>query len=329
MDAIKNLITQNIFVAIALLVVGFFFLIKGADVFVEGSSNVAKRLRIPSIIIGMTIVAMGTSLPETAVSITASATNNNELAVGNAIGSNIFNLMVVIGCCCLFQIVEVSNDTLKRDLPFSIICALLLALLGGIDMKLGKIDGIILLVLLVVFIVVMIKATKKSREEGNELNGEIGTIEKTLLYSMPISITLIFVGIAGITVGGDLVVDCASSIASRLGISQTIIGLTVVALGTSLPELCTSIVAARKGEIDMALGNAIGSNIFNILMVLGLAAAISPISFLLVNVIDIFILVAFTLVVWAMVGKKHALNRVNGIVMILLYVIYIAYICIR
>lgn len=308
-----------------LLVIGFVFLVKGADFFVEGSSSVAKRFNVPSLIIGLTIVAMGTSLPETAVSVTASLVDNNALAVSNAVGSNIFNLMVVIGFCAVMTPVAVDKQTLKRDFPFSVLCAVLLLALGFIGMELGHVDGAILLVLFAVYIIVLVRIALKHKNSGVAVEEE-GEIK---LLSMSRSLIYIVLGGASIAVGGDMVVDSASRIAIDFGMSQTLVGLTIVSIGTSLPELVTSIVAARKNEVDMALGNAIGSNVFNFLMVLGIASAISPIAFITENIIDIIILIVFSIVVWIMAWTKTKLNKGEGLIMLALYIAYAVYICVR
>lgn len=307
--------------SLVLLVIGFVLLIKGADFFVEGSSSVAKMLKVPSIIIGLTIVAMGTSLPECAVSITASMTNNNALAVSNAVGSNIFNLMVVCGFCALFNPLAVDKSTLKKEFPFSMICAVLLLVCGYIAMELGRVDGLILLVLFVCFLVWMVRSALKARAEASDEDYEVLPVWKCIVF--------ILGGIVAIKFGGDFVVDGASTIAAKMGLSQNLIGLTIVACGTSLPELVTSVVAARKNELDMALGNVIGSNIFNILFVLGIAASISPIVFIMENVIDIAILTGMSLIVWAFAWTKQKLDRKEGIIMLLMYAVYLVYICIR
>ena len=319
-------------VVILCLLAGFVLLIKGADFFVGGSSSVAKRFHVPSVIIGLTVVAMGTSLPETAVSVTASIANNNELAISNAVGSNIFNLIVVIGFCAVMTPVMVGSDTIKRDIPFSALCALLLLGLGiwglgdATGLVLGHFDGILLLVLFVVYLLVLIRSTLKERKAANTTSSEE---EEYALLSIPKSLIYIAGGAAGIAIGGSLTVESASRIAIDLGMSQTLVGLTIVSIGTSLPELVTSIVAARKNEVGMALGNAIGSNVFNILMVLGIASAISPISFITENVIDIVILLACTLIVWIFAVTKKQINRVEGIGMLLMYVAYAVYIVVR
>lgn len=322
---------MEILKATVILVIGFVLLIKGADFFVEGSSSVAKQLRVPSLIIGMTIVAMGTSLPELAVSVTASMTGNNSLAVSNVVGSNIFNLIVVCGACALFTPLTIQKDTLMKEFPFSIICAGLLFVLGYFGMTLGRVDGIIFLVIFVCYLLWMIHSAKKARNAGNKLEQEEIELAEEEIKILPVWKCIIYIvgGMIAIKFGGDFVVDGASVIAAGLGLSQTLIGLTVVALGTSLPELVTSIVAAKKDEVDMALGNVIGSNLFNILLILGVAATISPISFLVENMIDIVILIVMSIIVWIFAWTSQKLNRREGIIMLIMYAAYMVYICIR
>lgn len=313
---------QTIPGALILLVVGFVGLIKGADFFVEGASNVAKRFKVPTLIIGLTIVAMGTSLPETAVSISASIAGSNSLAISNVSGSNLFNLLVVVGLCAILQKVDVDKDTIKRDIPYSLLAAVLLIVLGMAGgMKLGRLDGVILLAFFAFFLYLMMKSALKAASKVEEV--------EEVSQSFLMSVVCIVGGAAAIALGGDWVVDAASTIALKLGMTETMVGLTIVAVGTSLPELVTSFVAARKGEVDMALGNAIGSNIFNILMVLGLAAVISPIDFMMSNAIDILAVVVATLACWAVVAKKKSLNRVTGILMVASYFIYMVYVVMR
>lgn len=328
-----NELVQSVPFAVVLLVIGFVFLVKGADAFVEGCSSIAKRYHVPSLIIGMTIVAMGTSLPETAVSITASVTGNNELAVSNAVGSNIFNLMVVVGVCTLFTSVAVQMTTLKKDFPISVACAVLLLILGTIGMTLGHIDGIIFIVLFALFIIYMIRSAQTSRSKNEDLNVEEAEylLEAEEIQEMSVGKSLLYIILGGIAIafGSDWVVDGSCTIAATIGVSQTFIGLTVVAFGTSLPELVTSVVAAKKGEVDMALGNVIGSNIFNILMVLGIAGAISPVAFLMDNLIDIIVLLVFSILVWIMAWTKKELNKKEGLLMLVLYAVYVVYICMR
>ena len=321
---------------ILLLAVGFAFLVKGADFFVEGSSCIAKKLKVPPIIIGLTIVAMGTSLPETAVSVTASLVQNNELAVSNVVGSNIFNLMFVIGVCSILTSIMVQKATVVRDIPLSLGCALFLLVLGvsGLGdkagMTLGHADGVIFLIVFAGYIFTMVRSAMKARAAGQKV--EIEGVEecdnmKELSYGK--SILFLIVGAAAIAFGGDLTVDTASRIAIELGMSQTLVGLTIVSIGTSLPELVTSVVAARKNEVDMAVGNAVGSNIFNILMVLGISSAISPVALIRENIIDIVLLMVFSVMVWIFAGTRKKIERKEGIIMVVVYLVYCAYIIAR
>ena len=321
---------------ILLLAVGFAFLVKGADFFVEGSSSIAKKLKVPPIIIGLTIVAMGTSLPETAVSVTASLVQNNELAVSNVVGSNIFNLMFVIGVCSILTPIMVQKATVVRDIPLSLGCALFLLVLGisGLGdktgMTLGHADGVIFLIVFAGYIFTMVRSAMKARAAGQKV--EIEGVEecdnmKELSYGK--SILFLIVGAAAIAFGGDLTVDTASRIAIELRMSQTLVGLTIVSIGTSLPELVTSVVAARKNEVDMAVGNAVGSNIFNILMVLGISSAISPVALIWENIIDIVLLMVFSVMVWIFAGTRKKIERKEGIIMVVVYLVYCAYIIAR
>ena len=321
---------------ILLLAVGFAFLVKGADFFVEGSSSIAKKLKVPPIIIGLTIVAMGTSLPETAVSVTASLVQNNELAVSNVVGSNIFNLMFVIGVCSILTPIMVQKATVVRDIPLSLGCALFLLVLGisGLGdktgMTLGHADGVIFLIVFAGYIFTMVRSAMKARAAGQKV--EIEGVEecdnmKELSYGK--SILFLIVGAAAIAFGGDLTVDTASRIAIELGMSQTLVGLTIVSIGTSLPELVTSVVAARKNEVDMAVGNAVGSNIFNILMVLGISSAISPVALIRENIIDIVLLMVFSVMVWIFAGTRKKIERKEGSRMVVVYLVYCAYIIAR
>ena len=313
---------QTIPGALILLVVGFVGLIKGADFFVEGASNVAKRFKVPSLIIGLTIVAMGTSLPETAVSISASIAGSNSLAISNVSGSNLFNLLVVVGLCCIMQKVEVDMDTIKRDIPYSLLAAVLLIGLGiAGGMELGRLDGVILLAFFAFFLFLMIKSALKAAANAED--------DEEVSQSLLMSIVSIVGGAAAIAIGGDWVVDSASTLALALGMTETMVGLTIVAVGTSLPELVTSFVAARKGEVDMALGNAIGSNVFNILLVLGIASSISPIAFMMSNAIDIAAVIVATIVCWVVAAKNKSLGKVMGVLMVVSYFAYMVYVVMR
>lgn len=310
-----------------LLIVGFVLLIKGADFFVDGSASVARKLKVPSFIIGMTIVAMGTSAPECAVSVTASLKNSNALAISNVVGSNIFNLMVVCGVCALMVPLTIEMSTLKREFPFSILVGILLLGLGALGMSVGHIDGVILLGIFALFLFVMVKDAIRHRKEASQL--EEAEEEEIKVLPMYQCIFYILIGIVAIVGGGDLVVDSATAIAKQFGMSQTLIGLTIVACGTSLPELVTSFVAARKNEVDMALGNVIGSNIFNILLIIGIAAAISPIAVTMENIIDLTVMTGMSLLVYLFTLRDQKIGKIQGALMLLVYVGYIVYTCIR
>lgn len=308
-----------------LLIVGFVLLIKGADFFVEGSASIARKLRVPSLIVGMTIVAMGTSLPECSVSINASLTGENSLAVSNVLGSNIFNLMVVCGVCALFAPLVVKAETRKRDFTFSILCAVLLGVLVYLGMELERMDGWIFLAIFILFLFYMVMSALKARAAGQEVDEG----EEYAIIPVWKSILFIVCGAAAIAFGGDFVVKSASKIATEFGMSPTLVGLTICAIGTSLPELVTSVVAARKKQVDMALGNVIGSNIFNILFVLGISSSISPIAVITENLVDVVLLILMSLVVWIFTWTKERVNRAEGAGMVLLYIGYWVYICVR
>lgn len=313
-----------------LLIIGFLLLIKGADFFVEGSSGVAKKFHVPPMIIGLTIVAMGTSAPECAVSIAAALKGNNAIAISNVLGSNIFNLIVVCGLCAILTPLVIDSRTLKLEFPMSILAGIILFFMGAdflfkgskAENMLGRLDGLILLLLFAAFLVWMVLSAKKamnsnnSQEEYKDLSGLT-----CALY--------ILGGMAAIIFGGDLVVDSASDIAASFGLSQTLIGLTIVSVGTSLPELVTSFVAARKGENEMALGNVIGSNLFNILLVLGISSFISPIGVGMNSLYDAVLLTAMSLVVYVFAATRKKIGRLEGILMVIMYGIYMYYICVR
>jgi cation:H+ antiporter len=302
-----------------LLIVGFVLLIKGADFFVDGASSIAAKLRVPSLIIGLTVVSLGTSMPEAAVSISASLGGNNGISLGNVVGSNIFNLLVVVGVSSMILPIATDRDILKRDMPINIIitgilCAMLL------DGNLSRLDAAILLLMLAAYMFTLIRSAMKNRSEEAE-EQKILSWGKSILFSLG--------GVAAIIGGGQLVVESAKVIAATLGMGETLIGLTVVALGTSLPELVTSIVAARKGDSGIAMGNVVGSNIFNILFILGMAGVISPMTADSAFFIDTGILIAVSvmMLIFAFTGKKT--NRVEGAISILVYILYTAYIIMR
>lgn len=300
------------------LIVGFVFLIKGADLFVEGSSSIAKLLKVPSVVIGLTIVALGTSAPEAAVSITAGIAGSNELAISNIIGSNAFNLLMVVGICAVIKEFHVDLDILKRDFPINIGVTVLLGIFL-MDKNVSRIEGIILVALLVIYLVFMVISARKNRKNGEEI--------KTM--SPLKSILAVIVGSVAIVFGGDLVVDNASLIASSFGLSQTLIGLTIVAIGTSLPELVTSVVAAGKGESGLAIGNVVGSNLFNIMFILGMSSAINPIEVAKESIVDVVILLVFTIMVYLFCKSEKKVRRSEGVICVLAYAAFTAYIILR
>ena len=310
--------------AIIGVIIGFVLLVKGADFFVEGSGSVAKKFNIPVFIIGMTIVAMGTSAPECAVSISASLRGINGMAISNVIGSNIFNLLVVCGVCALFQPLVIKKETLKKEFPFSVLVAVIIGVMGLAGMMVVHMDGIILVVIFALFLYWMVRSAKKSMQAGEDVEAEE-------IKDLPIWKCLVFIGggLVAIVIGGQMVVNCSETIARGFGLSETLIGLTICSIGTSLPELVTSVVAAKKNQAGMALGNVIGSNIFNILLVGGLASAISPIAMNMNNLIDIVILVIVSLYIMALVRKKQLLTRAGGVSMLAVYAAYMVYICVR
>lgn len=327
---------MQILLNILLLLVGFAGLIKGADWFVDGSSGVAKKLKVPSVIIGLTIVAMGTSAPELAVSVAASFKRSSEIAVSNVVGSNIFNLLMVLGICAVISNVPMDKGIMKRDFPFYLfLLFLLLALTSGgfiasgklfkespevVTGKLSRIHGIIFLALFVVYIIFLVMAAKK-----NKLTDD--TDVATMSYIK--CAVLIAVGIACIVLGGKFVVSSAKYIAKQAGLSETLIGLTIVAVGTSLPELVTSIVASKKGENGLAVGNAVGSCIFNILLILGCAATIRPLNINMASVYDMIILLVISIVTYVFAITDRGLSRKEGIALVIMYVAEIAFAVVR
>ncbi len=315
----------KIILEIILLVFGFACLIKGADFFVDGAASLAKKLKIPSLIVGLTIVAMGTSAPELAVSISSAVKGSNGLAVSNVIGSNMFNLLVVLGVCSAIMPIAVSKDALRRDFPISIGAAILffLFILNGV---LERWEAVILFALIIGYMIMTIIIAKHSEYD-----------EEEPVRFNPLTCALCLIGgAAAIVVGGNLAVDNAKAIALTAGMSDTLVGLTICAVGTSLPELVTSVTASKKGENDMAVGNVVGSNIFNILCILGISGMIKPIDLTLAGdgsdvnaLIDGGILLVICIIsfIMCLVGKK--LSRRDGIIMVFMYLAYMAYIIAR
>ncbi|MGL5314333.1 MAG: calcium/sodium antiporter [Peptostreptococcaceae bacterium] len=314
-----------------ILIVGFLFLIKGADLFVEGASSIARKFNVPAMVIGLTIVAMGTSAPEAAVSITSSLAGQNDMSVANIVGSNFFNILIVLGVSSLLATLPVEKNTIKKDTPFLILVSLMM-LLFTYDLNITRFEGLLLLAVFVYFIINTIMNAKSSSNDDQThdvetaIDADVIAVQDT---SMVKTILISVIGIVGIVLGGDLVVDSASSIASAFGMSSNLIGLTIVAVGTSLPEFVTSVMAIRKGETEIAIGNVVGSNLFNILFILGLASTISPISISILALIDVIFMIFITILLYLFMKKQNSLTKVNGIIFIVLYVAYLSYTIIR
>ena len=309
---------------IFLLVLGFVVLIKGADVFVEGASGIAKKFNIPQIIIGLTIVAFGTSAPEAAVSISAGIRGNCGIAVGNILGSNILNILLILGISSCIVALKVQVSTMKYEIPFMFIITVVLLALGMLQGELNKISGLILWALFILFFVYLIRQAKNGTAEEDPAAANIG--HKKSLGTL---ILVTVIGLVAIVWGSDLTVDGASYIAKTLGMSDRIIGLTIVAFGTSLPELLTSITAARKGNCDIAIGNIVGSNIFNILFVLGTTSLIVDIPFGKEYLIDNVIAIGAVVLLLLGVIRKKALTRTGGVAMLISFVVYYAYVLMK
>ena len=303
-----------ILVQILLLAVGFFMLMKGADWFVEGSAGIAKKLGIPQLVIGLTIVAMGTSAPEAAVSINASIKGNAGIAIGNVLGSNILNILIILGISAVLATMVIQKSTFCYEIPFMIFVTVVLIALGMTGEYVTRVEGVILWVLFIVYLLYLFRLAKQGNEEENT-------------EDRPVWKLLIFMILGGVLVvwGSDVTVDSATEIAKVIGLSERFIGLTIVALGTSLPELVTSVIAARKGNADIAIGNIVGSNIFNILFVIGTAAIIAPVMYQSVFLVDGIIAVLAGVLLWVSVAKTKSLRKPWGIVMLLCYGVYLAY----
>ena len=307
-------------IQVVLLIVGFILLIKGSDFFVDGSSNIAAILKIPTLIVGLTIVAFGTSAPEAAVSITSSLAGSNALAVSNVIGSNLFNILLIIGLCALLNELEIEKKVLNTDLPFLLIITVIVSAFILFGWNISRIEGIILLVLIIIYIIYLIRSAGKSQESQNVEKPKMG---------LPRSVVYIIGGIAGIVIGADFVVNSASYIAMAFGMSETLVGLTIVAIGTSLPELVTSLTALRKGETELIIGNVIGSNIFNILFVLGASSAISPIVVNSNMLIDVVLMIAVTLLCYIFARTQDKYDKKEGFVLVALFIAYMAFAILR
>ena len=302
-----------IIVELLLLVLGFTMLVKGADWFVDGTSGVARKLGIPQLVVGLTIVAMGTSAPEAAVSITAALKGNASIAIGNVVGSNILNILIILGITAVITSVAIQKSTLWVEIPYMLVVTIVLIIMG-LDGSVSRIEGVILWVMFIIYLAYLFYLAKNRKEE----NEEVETSTWKLILSA-------IVGGVVVVWGSDITVDAATTIAQMIGISERFIGLTIVALGTSLPELVTSVTAARKGNADIAIGNIVGSNIFNILFVIGTAAIIIPVPYAAGFIIDGIVAVAAGVLLWISVFKKLELRRSWGIVMLLAYAAYFVY----
>jgi cation:H+ antiporter len=308
-----------------LFVVGFYILIKGADLLVDGSSSIARKLNISNIVIGLTIVAFGTSAPEFIVNIFASAKGNTEIAIGNILGSNIANILLILGIASIIYPISAKKNTVLKEIPFSLLAALLVAITandvlidGNPASVITRIDGLVFLSFFIIFLYYSFSITKSDTDINEPPVKELSYIK---------AVGYILVGLTGLVLGGNWIVEGAVKIAESFSVSQSLIGLTVVAVGTSLPELATSAVAAYKKQSDIAIGNVVGSNIFNVFWILGASAVIRPLPFNTNSNIDIFVnILASVILFFAMyVGKKHVLERWQGVLLVLFYIGYIAF----
>lgn len=297
-----------------LLIVGFVFLMKGADIFVDGASSLADKLGIPQIVIGLTIVAFGTSAPEAAISITSGIKGNADLSISNVVGSNILNVLLILGIASVITPLIVKKNTLRFEIPFTALITVLLLLLCIFDNSLGRMDGVIFLLLMAAFLVYLVILSKKQKGQSEDV-----PIKKMPVWRMILYIVL---GLAGVVGGSQLTVNSATVIASFFGMSERMIGLTIVAFGTSLPELITSVTAARKHNADIAIGNIVGSNIFNILFVLGVTAVITPVAFQDGLIVDTIAAIITMVMLFFFILPKKKLTRLGGIIMLAAYAAY-------
>lgn len=314
-----------------ILIVGFALLIKGADIFVGGASAVAKKLGIPPVIVGLTIVSIGTSAPELAVSIISALKGNNEIAIGNVLGSNLFNVLMVLGVTTMVLPMIIKKDKIKTDFFINVFLTVLLffltfdSILGSANDIISRTDGLILVIICIAYMGLLVFKAKKTNMPGpTEEEKNINVLGK---------IAAIIIGAIGIVLGGQLVVDSATNIAYSIGMSEKLVGLTIVAMGTSLPELVTSVVAAFKGEKDIALGNVLGSNIFNILLIIGVSSLITPIPVARTLIVDFIFLIAVSVFIFGLIffnkRQEKKLSRAEGAILVAIYVGYIIYIICR
>lgn len=309
--------------SVFLIIVGFVFLIKGADFLVEGSSNIAKKFHIPEIIIGLTIVSIGTSMPELFVSTTSSVNGYSDMSIGNILGSNLCNLLLILGLSAMIRPIKFQRETRLIEIPMCLVITIIFMIFCNTSGTIQKSEAIILIILFVMFIIYTIIMGKKGEQfDKDNTIVEIQTENKSI--SMIKSIIFIILGIIGLKIGGDLTIENSLVIAREFNVSEKIIGLTILAIGTSLPELVTSVTAAIKGNSDIAIGNIIGSNIFNILLIIGVSALISPLSYNFTYNMQMAILIIAMLVLalFPVIPPKNEMSRFNGVIYLILYVIY-------
>lgn len=304
---------MDLLIQIVLLALGFVMLIKGADWFVDGASGIATKFGIPQLVIGLTIVAMGTSAPEAAVSISAAISGNADITIGNIVGSNILNIWIILGISSIITALAVAKSTIKYETPFMIAITLLLLVLG-LDGTIGLVDGIILLVAFAAYLAYLFRMAKNNKDEQSDEPAKEMKIAKAIIFTI--------IGLALIILGSNVTVDAATKIAEAFGVSERFIGLTIVALGTSLPELFTSVSAARKGNADIAIGNIVGSNIFNILFVVGISAVIIPVPFASNFIFDTVAAIIAAVMLLLCCIKTKLLKRWAGVLMLISYAVY-------
>lgn len=306
---------MNMLLDILLIIIGVALVLKGADFLTEGASALARRMHVPEIVIGLTIVAAGTSAPELFVSVVSALNGTPDLAVGNVVGSNTMNCMLIVGCAAMVAPMTISRSTVRKDIPFAVMASILLTCIA-LDNYLGRIDGIILLLGFVVFMAYTLLQAKNGQAEPQT---EVRQLNPWL------SLLFLVIGLAMLVAGSNVFVGSASSVAAALGISEGVIGLTVVAGGTSLPELATSVVAARKGQSAIAIGNVIGSNVFNILMILGLTAVISPLQIEGITTIDMAVMLISVILVWLFSYTRFTVERWEGALLVGGYLVYLVW----
>lgn len=311
---------MEILIQLLLLVVGFFLLMKGADWFVDGASGIADRLGIPELVVGLTIVAMGTSLPEAAVSIAAAMKGSAEITIGNVVGSNILNVLIILGITALIRVIPVQSSTVRYEIPFTIGVTVLLVCLGSFDHQVGRVDGGILWLFMLIYLAYLWRMARGGNPES-ENNGE-EKADEGKKKGILILLAMVIIGGAMIVFGSDVTVDAATAIAKMFGMTERFIGLTIVALGTSLPELVTSVTAAIKGKSDIAMGNIVGSNIFNILFVVGTSALIIPVTYSELFLFDGFVAIGTIILLFICVVKNKRLGRLGGVLMLMGYAGY-------